>query len=57
MNKNGIVLIGVLFLAYNVGLLRFAWLRQWRGLIAIGSRINHQPGDHRSSRTDTLPKT
>lgn len=38
MNKSGVVLIvlGVLLLAHNLGLLEFAWLRQWWPLILIG---------------------
>jgi hypothetical protein len=58
MNKSGIVLIviGVLFLAYNFGLLDFGWLRQWWPLILIGlgvwSLVNHKPADKHSSGTD-----
>jgi hypothetical protein len=63
MNKSGIVLIviGVLFLAYNFGLLEFGWLRQWWPLILIGlgvwSLVNHKPGDKQSSGTDNKPQS
>lgn len=59
MNKSGIVLIviGVLFLAYNFGYFNFGWLRDWWPLILIAlgiwSLINHKPGDgNASSGTD-----
>ena len=58
MNKSGIVLIviGVLFLAYNFDLFEFGWLRQWWPLILIAlgvwSLIDHKPGDKSSQGTD-----
>jgi hypothetical protein len=63
MNKSGIVLIviGVLFLAYNFDLFEFGWLRQWWPLILIGvgiwSLIDHKPGDKSSSGTDNKPQS
>jgi hypothetical protein len=38
MSKSGIILIvlGVLFLAHNLGVLPFSWLRDWWPLILIG---------------------
>lgn len=63
MNKSGIVLIviGVLFLAYNFGLLEFGWLRQWWPVILIGlgvwSLFNHKPGDKPSSGSDNKPQS
>ena len=58
MNKSGIVLIviGVLFLAYNFDLFEFGWLRQWWPLILIAlgvwSLIDHKPGDKSSTGND-----
>ena len=62
MNKSGIILIviGCLFLAGNLGWLRWSWLQQWWPLILIGGglwlvlRERRAPGDDRQDR-DAAP--
>jgi hypothetical protein len=61
MNKSGIVLIivGVLFLAHNVGLLELAWLMQWWPLILVGvgiwSILQRKPCDKASPEDKSQP--
>ncbi len=56
MSKSGIILIilGCFFLANNLGLIEWGWLRQWWPLILIGvgvwSIIDRRPDDRRRNR-------